>query len=248
MEVEVYGINVHASGKGDFLFVHGAGMNSDVWRRQQSSLGGIALDLPNHGKSDEMVVNSVKDYARFLVELVDALEHEPVVVGHSMGGAIVQEYLALGGVARGAVLVSTAPSLRVNPKIIEGIDRDFQGTVERFAGWMFSRNFTGKRVIEGIIKTILREGKETFKRDLLICDSFVIEGRYRNGEIEFDCPVLIVCGNEDIVTPPHNSEFLREYIDSSRLVFIHGCGHLPMIETPEEFSKILRRFQDELSV
>lgn len=248
MKIEVYGIDVHASEKGVFLFLHGAGMNSEVWRRQQSSLNGIALDLPGHGKSDEMDVNSIKDYAKFLVEFIDVLELEPIVVGHSMGGAVVQEYLTLGGVAIGAVLVSTAPSFRVNLKIIEEIDRDFQGTVERFVGWMFSKNFTGRKVVEDVRAIIRGEGKETFKRDLLICNSFAIEDRYKNRKIEFDCPVMIVCGNEDAVIPPIHSEFLREHIDGSRLVFIHGCGHLPMIETPKEFSKILREFQDGLRV
>mgnify|MGYP000577928911 FL=1 len=239
-------IEVNAAGDGDVLFIHGAGMNSRIWERQLSSVGGIAVDLPNHGKSGKMNVRSLREYAEFLVEFVEIVNLNPIIVAHSMGGAIAQEYMVLGGSARGAVLVSTGPSLKVNPRVFEGIERNFEETVGRFVRWMFSRGFDGKKITENIKRMIIEEGKETFRRDLLLCDSFDLQEKYRKNEIRFECPVMIVCGNEDAVTPPHLSEFLKGYISNSKLAFIHGCGHLPMVEKTEEFNKILREFQDEL--
>ncbi len=247
-KISVGEIGINAVGDGEFLFIHGAGMNSSIWERQRSSLGGIAIDLPNHGKSGKMDVKSVKEYAELLIDFVETLNLNPIIVAHSMGGAIAQEYMMLGGNARGVALISTGPSLRVNPKIFEGIERDFEGTVEKFVGWMFSKSFDGKKTIEGVKRMILEDGKETFRGDLLLCDSFDLQERYREGKVESGCPVLIVCGNEDVVTHPQLSEFLRDHISNSKLAFIHGCGHLPMIEKTQEFNKILRDFQDELRV
>ncbi len=241
-------VKIHAVGSGDVIFIHGAGMNSEIWGKQLTSLNGIAIDLPNHGKSDGVQVNSVKDYSLILKDFVESLHFEPILVGHSMGGAVLQEYLAMGGRARGAVLVSTAPTLKVNPEIMEKLDLDFEETVKRFVSWMFPKNFEGKKIIEKVCEFVINEGKDVFKQDLILCDKFDLVDRYKKDEIKIRCPVLIVCGNEDRITPPIFSEFLREFIDESKLVFIHGCGHLPMIEKPIEFNKVLKKFYEGLKL
>ncbi len=244
MRVNVNGVEVYVEGEGDVLFIHGAGMSSAVWSRQLSSLKAMAIDLPNHGKSGEMPVESVGDYADVIVNLVEELGLEPVIAGHSMGGAIAQEYILRGGPARGLILIGTGPKLPVNPKLIRGLEENFEEMVDRLTRWLFAKDFEGKKAREAAKQMMLSAGKELLVQDFRLCDAFNIEDRYLRGEVKIDIPTLIVCGNADVMTPLEYSEFLRDHIPGSKLAVIHGAGHMVMVEKPSEFNKIAKEFSD----
>jgi len=53
-------------------------------------------------------------------------------------------------------------------------------------------------------------------------------------------PTLVLCGEEDVVTPPAESEALHRGIAGSRLVLIPRAGHLAALEQPEAVGKELR--------
>ena len=55
-------------------------------------------------------------------------------------------------------------------------------------------------------------------------------------------PTLIICGKEDIVTPPIQAEFMYGKILDSRLHIIENAGHLSNLEQPDEFNKLLADF------
>ena len=59
-------------------------------------------------------------------------------------------------------------------------------------------------------------------------------------------PTLILCGEEDVLTPPSDSEALHAGIAGSRLVRIPRAGHLSCVEAPEDFSRALNTFLGEL--
>ena len=54
-----------------------------------------------------------------------------------------------------------------------------------------------------------------------------------------DFPVCLVWGKQDSVTPPEVAEEFHSLFQRSDLYWIDKCGHSPMWEHPEEFSKIL---------
>ena len=56
------------------------------------------------------------------------------------------------------------------------------------------------------------------------------------------CPVLIMCGAEDVITPLADSEAMQAAIPGSRLVVLPGAGHLSNLETPDAFSRALEEF------
>ncbi|MBE8538969.1 alpha/beta fold hydrolase [Geoglobus acetivorans] len=239
MIIDVNGVGVYADGSGDFLFIHGAGMSSDVFERQKNI--GMVIDLPNHGRSGKLDVKSLGDYAEFLIELISELGLNPVIAGHSMGGAIAQEYILRGGKARGLVLISTGAKLPVNPKLIEGLRNNFEEMVEKLGEWIFAKDFEGIRLKQKI-KSMLLQSRNVVLDDFMLCNSFNLEDKYISGEMDFEIPVLIVCGNADVMTPLAFSEFLRDHIRTSRLAVIHGSGHMPMVEKPSEFNKIVMEY------
>ncbi|MEO8499845.1 MAG: alpha/beta hydrolase [Vicinamibacteria bacterium] len=55
-------------------------------------------------------------------------------------------------------------------------------------------------------------------------------------------PTLVVCGEEDTITPRAEAEILQRGIKGAELVMIPKAGHLPSMETPEAFNDVLRRF------
>ncbi|MBC7587908.1 MAG: alpha/beta hydrolase [Chitinophagaceae bacterium] len=59
---------------------------------------------------------------------------------------------------------------------------------------------------------------------------------------EIKQPTLLVWGNNDTITPPFVAKEFNKLIPNSELHFIDKCGHAPMMETPEEFNKILSVF------
>ena len=55
-------------------------------------------------------------------------------------------------------------------------------------------------------------------------------------------PTLIVWGRKDTITPLDCGERYRRGIPSARLVTIEDCGHMPEMETPEEFATLVQEF------
>jgi len=58
-------------------------------------------------------------------------------------------------------------------------------------------------------------------------------------------PTLVVCGEEDILTPPKLSRELASRIKESRLVLLPNSGHLVAAELAPRFNRLVIRFLDE---
>jgi pimeloyl-ACP methyl ester carboxylesterase len=57
-----------------------------------------------------------------------------------------------------------------------------------------------------------------------------------------DCPTLLAWGRDDRITPPEAALDLQARIRGAELHFIDRCGHVPMIEQPLEFNRLVERF------
>jgi len=91
------------AGKGKTLvLLHGISSGSGSWVKQLQNLSPyfhvIAWDAPGYGKSDELTTKqpTAQDYANRLKEMLDALALKDIVlVGHSLGALIFQQFLKL---------------------------------------------------------------------------------------------------------------------------------------------------------
>ncbi len=117
------------------LFVHGAWHGAWCWDEYflpyfaQRGHHAHALSLRGHGdspKTKRMFLNGIWDYVADVKHIVDQLEAEygapPVLIGHSMGGYVVQKYLEKYS-ASGAVLVASIPSVGTLPFTLRFIPR-----------------------------------------------------------------------------------------------------------------------------
>jgi pimeloyl-ACP methyl ester carboxylesterase len=106
-----------ASSETAVVFVHGAWHGGWCWSEQflpyfaEHGHPAHAFDLRGHGQSDGATTlrrNRIADYVADLKSVVDGLGGSPVLIGHSMGGVVVQKYLETEAAA-GAVLLATLP-------------------------------------------------------------------------------------------------------------------------------------------
>jgi pimeloyl-ACP methyl ester carboxylesterase len=56
------------------------------------------------------------------------------------------------------------------------------------------------------------------------------------------CATLIIASDEDVVTPLADAEQMQQHIPRSRLVVLHGAGHLSNLELADQFSLALADF------
>lgn len=102
--------------KPPILCVHGAWHAAWCWQEHflpyfcQHGFASYALSLRGHGQSDgNMHDASLMDYVQDVASTVENLQPSPILVGHSMGGLIVQKYLETHHEIPAAVLLASIP-------------------------------------------------------------------------------------------------------------------------------------------
>ncbi|GHB35010.1 alpha/beta hydrolase [Pseudovibrio japonicus] len=105
----------HPNGAPPIIFVHGMWHGAWCWKNYQQKLAetgweSIAISLPGHGLSPEQrptAEATLGYYLRFVHEEVQRHDQSPILIGHSMGGALVQWYLKYVGSVKAAVFVAS---------------------------------------------------------------------------------------------------------------------------------------------
>ena len=64
---------------------------------------------------------------------------------------------------------------------------------------------------------------------------------------EIACPVQLIWGKQDVVTPPSAAQGFMDLLPDARIAWIDHCGHAPMIESPDEFAQAMLAFDEELA-
>ncbi|OBI56788.1 alpha/beta hydrolase [Mycobacterium sp. E787] len=107
------------SGKTPLVFVHGAWHGAWCWDEHfldffaAKGHRSLAVSLRGHGKSPapgSMRLCSMADFVDDVASVADGLPRRPVVIGHSMGGFVVQKYLESHGAPAAVLLASVPPS------------------------------------------------------------------------------------------------------------------------------------------
>ena len=192
------------------------------------------LELPGHGGSEGEGEKEIGKYAEHVFSFLKTLGLSGVfLVGHSMGGAITQTVaLKHPEVLKGIVLVGTGAKLKVLPLILNGIQTNFEETVRKITELAYSRN-TPREMIDRGVMDMMRCRPEVLYGDFLACDRFDIMG-----EVErIDLPALIICGNEDELTPIKYAQFLHGRLKRSKLEILPRAGHMVMMEAAEAFNE-----------
>ena len=252
--VTVFGAKVHYvdAGTGSpVILLHGLADDIGVWESVMPALAAkhrvIALDQIGFGRSDKPLLDyRVATFVDFLDRFLDELKIDHAsLVGNSLGGWIAADF-ALAHPERIDRLVLcdaagyAALGKNMNARTLSALRLARRDDI-RYLGPL---TFHDKRFYEDVdlaFKQRVTAGDGyTIDRvvDSIIRNEDVLDGRL--GAIRK--PTLIVWGHEDKVIPLNFAERFHKEIANSQLRIIDNCGHMPHVECPDEFTRIVLEF------
>ncbi len=235
------------AGRPTIIFIHGAALSKGLWAAQVEALadiaGAIAIDLPGHKDSKGTACDRISDYASAVIGFVDRLEiPNPVLCGMSMGGAIALELLITRpDLFRSAILMHTGARLKVLPMLFETIQKDYSNYLDMAVLFSISKK-SDRLEMKAIMDEITVSSPDTALKDFTACDRFDVMEKL--GEIM--AKVLVITGDDDVITPQKYGQYLHQHIKGAGLAAIAGAGHLSPVEKPEEVSRLIRAFVSSL--
>lgn len=247
VEISFLEVGQQSSSLKNIMFIHGAGGNSRRWINQVVQLGkqhseryyAVAPDLPGHGQSGGEACGQVFLYREWIKEIAEALGlGRMVVVGHSMGGAVALDFvLKYPELAAGLIIIGSGPHFEIGRNQLEAYKRG-EYTMEQARASFASSSPT--QLVQRIFQEAQQSDPWVRYLDFLACDRFQVED-LQNIAVK----TLIICGAEDINTPPILSEQLADKINGAELSIIDNAAHQVMLEQPEIVNKQIIHFLEE---
>ena len=233
-----------AAGTGQpLIFLHGVGNRASVWFDVAPAFTGsyrvIVPDLPGHGESapreGDLPMATIVGGTERLLAAVTA-DRPAILVGNSMGAwiATLLAHRHPGRVDR-IVLVDGGP-LPGEP----GAPSLLPTTREEAARLMaMLRDPSAPPLPDWLLDDLVRRapGAPTARllRDLPGLVAHLLVGRL--GEVH--TPVDLLWGASDQLMKLSSAERLREQFPAARLTPIEECGHIPELECPRDFTRLL---------
>lgn len=236
------------------VLLHGFPHDRTLWAAQLAApptgIRLIAPDLPGFGSSDSAEVPSLDHWADWVIAFCDALGLDAVAVGGlSMGG-----YLTLAlwrrhaARLRALVLADTksgADSEEARSKRVAMQETAVQQGAGAIADAMMPGMVgkTTRRERPGAVEyldAMLRRAPATAIHDAL--EALRTRPDATPSLAGISVPTLVICGDEDTLTPPKESEALAAAIPDSQLAIIPGAGHASCVEHPAAFNAVLAGF------
>lgn len=245
-----YSLGFDEAGGGErtpIVFLHGVGSDKSVWRPQLEHFGAerraIAFDDPGYGDSDPAPEETTRDdYAAAILSAMRELGVERAhICGLSLGGVVA---IALHHAAPDACAsLVLADSFAAHP--------DGQGIYDRSVAASSDLRVLAEARVDVLLAQpadpgVRREVVETMAKidpaayRIGAEAVWLADQRDRAGEIRV--PTLVLCGDQDHVTPPTLSRELAHLIPGARLELIERAGHLGNIERPDEFNTVVGAF------
>ena len=241
------------------IFLHGIGGAARAWRRQLATFGdrfrAIAWDMPGYGGSAPLASVSIAALAGALQQFITQLgANSPVLVGHSIGGMIVQKWLTQSPkLARAVVLAQTSPAFGK-------ADGDWQKSFIAARLGPLDRGETMKSLAPSLVKELVGDDPDPEGMELAReCMASVPEASYRAmmlALIGFDqrstlkdisVPTLLLSGSRDNNAPAPMMAKTATYIRGAEYVELAGVGHLANLERPDAFDAALGRFLNSVT-
>ena len=235
------------------VFVHGYLGGSAQWQDQAEAFASryrvITPDLPGFGRNHAVPApEQIGDFADFVLEYVqDQGVDRFDLVGHSMGGMIVQE------------MVARAPQ-RIDRLVLYGT-----GPVGLLPGRFESIDESKRRVLADGVEACGRRISATWFVDYErgenypVCADLAVMASEQaalaglsamaqwSGEAELASiasPTLVLWGDCDRTYTWDQQQRLWQGIEGARLAVIPGCAHAVHLEKPQLFNAILADFLD----
>ncbi len=234
------------------LMIHGAGMDSTAWQLQtrflaHRGLRAVAVDLPGHGRSAGEPLTSIVDMADWIERFVEAAGFGPVhAVGHSMGSFIALE-LSRRHPERVAslALLGVGAAMPVHPELVRTSAEDLTKAAALMAAWSHAKpahvglNPTpGMWMLGGARALVENSEPGALSVDFAACADYQEAAA---AAAAIGCPVHVIVGKADKMTPPKSTAALTADIPADLLTVtqLADVGHMMMTEDPRSIRRLL---------
>ena len=236
------------------VFLHGIGGAARAWRGQLEFFGdryrAIAWDMPGYGSSAPLPAVSIATLADALRNFLHQVgATKPIIVGHSIGGMIVQQLLAKSpDIPAAVVLAQTSPAFG-KP------DGDWQKSFIDARLGPLDRGETMVSLAPTLVRDLVGNDPDAGGMELARdCMAAVPEATYRatmlallgfdqrNALKDIAVPTLVLSGSKDKNAPAPMMAKMASYIPSATYVELEGAGHLVNLERPDAFNSALDHF------
>ena len=233
------------------VLVHGFLGSSEMWRLQidffKENYRVIAPALPGFGKSNKVKSsNSIENMAKSILASLEKKKIERFyLLGHSMGGMIVQEMVKLAGEKiLKLICYGTGPRGNI-PGRFETIDvsreklktNGLKDTAYKIAKTWFIEEDKSK-----YFYLCEEAGRQT---SIEAADNGLVAMKTWDGVKNLKNiknETLIIWGDQDKAYNFNQVETLNDNIPNSNLKIIKGCSHNVHLEKPDEFNTIVSEF------
>lgn len=265
--VEIDGVCVRyrVSGAGPpVLLVHGWLSSSLIWERIAERLASgftvYSLDLKGFGDSDKPQSGyGVRQGSRLLYAFCAHFELTGVgVVGHGIGGDMAVKFAVDHPNMVGGLALVSSPAKEDQVDLPTPL---WLSTLPLFGPIFFAlmkyapfwrrlgmRPFVLERedVEDRVLEDAAKPTPSAFRKTFAAIGREVADGKLLRQARRIRVPALLIAGEEDQIVDPRSVESWGESISRTEASFIEDCGHLPMIERPEELASSLAGFLSEL--
>ncbi len=237
------------------IFIHGFPFDHKMWDFQTNYFQKlhycISYDIRGLGQSPagdgQYTIEGLVDD---LFELIETHKlNKPVLCGLSMGG-----YIALRAVERDEnkfsriILCDTKAEADSNEGKISRAKAIKEISVN--GGGKFADNFVRKCFSDEFMKNKKKEFEEILIRaknsnsvGLKGCLLAMAARTDTTGYLsKIKVPVLLICGEQDKLTPPEIMKSMNEKIINSEFAIVPGAGHVSAVENPEFFNTEAEKF------
>lgn len=261
-QIEVGGIELAVVDRGagiPLVLVHGFPLDHRMWQGQIDGLASdcrvIAPDLRGFGQSGVTRGSvTMAEMADDLEAMLDGLGigERVVVCGLSMGGYVAWQFFARHPQRLGGLVLCDTRALPDSPEAARGrretADRVVAEGTQILTEGMIPKLFAKKTLADA------PDLIEQTRRVILSMNPEGIAAAARGMAERPDatpllpritCPVLVIVGCEDVISPVDEMRAIAERIPHARLVEIAGAGHMAPLERPEQVNRAIREFLAE---
>ena len=246
------------------LLIHGWSQHHLSWAHQLGSplaqqFRLIAPDLREHGASDKPdtaeAYDHSKPWAADIASIIAALQLDrPVLVGWSMGGWVVQDYLRHFGAdaITGVMLVGSSITTGAHAPA-DAPDRRSADPDVVAAGMYSDNQAENLSATLAFVEACFAEPPKPHDLAYMVGFNMLVpphiraacrkrDEDYRPLWASLDLPTSVVWGvRERLCVPPLMQE-LRQHIPSAQVLAYNNCGHAPFWEDPQRVNTDLARF------
>jgi len=228
------------------VYIHG-NTGSSRWFSRVMEIPGyktIALDMPNFGRSGALPEPvDLHRYADYVAGFIRELKLEkPVLVGHSLGGAVAQSIaLRYPELSRAMILVdSSSPRGLLTPKdrypLIEMMRKDRAFLSKALAATV--PTLQDSAFFESLVDDAMAMAEPAWIGNAEALGKFDISEKTR----EYEKPVLVIWGKMDyIITEAMARETAQAY-PAGDLRIVESAGHSVVVENPGQFRELVVSF------